>query len=249
MTQGTLSRYENAKQDVPEPAIRSLAEYYGRTGQDLAQALDVRTRSEGEPPSGSDGSDTAPGAPAVTGRKGKPLLLGAAASVVLVAVAVAVAATLYFSESGTTTPSASSPVPGAAGAASGSPLGAATASCSGRSCVHVEPTATVCQNDAVTTAEGRDFGVHVELRYSPGCRAAWGKLTGSSPGDRVQVFGKEGDPPHQEEYRQQTGRTAHTQMVEAAGPDDGRACAIIDSRGTVCTSPLPTAGAGAPTGR
>ncbi|MFD8982444.1 DUF2690 domain-containing protein [Streptomyces sp. NPDC059564] len=237
--QGTLSRYENAKQDVPEPAIRSLAEYYERTEQDLAGALDLRIRSEDEPPGDSDGRDAAPGVPAARGGKRMPLLLGTAAAVVLVVV-VAVVATVYLSNSGTTTPSASSAAPVR-------PLAAPTASCSGSTCVHAEPTTTICQNDAVTTAEGRDFGVHIELRYSPGCHAAWGKLTGSSPGDRVQVFGKEGNPSHQEEYRQQTGRTAHTQMVEASGPNDSRACAIIDSRGTVCTSPLPTAGPSAST--
>ncbi|MGW7331339.1 DUF2690 domain-containing protein [Streptomyces sp. NPDC054840] len=238
LTQGTLSRYENAKQDVPEPVIRSLAEHYKRTDQDLARALDLRTRSEDEPPGDSDGRDAAPGVPAARGGKRMALLLGTAAAVVLVAVAVV--ATLYLSNSGTTTSPATSAAPVR-------PLAAPTASCSGSTCVHAEPTTTVCQNDAVTTAEGRDFGVHIELRYSPGCHAAWGKMTGSSPGDRVQVFGKEGNPPHQEEYRQQTGRTAHTQMVEASGPNDSRACAVIDSRGTVCTSPLSTAGPSAPT--
>ncbi|MET9400530.1 DUF2690 domain-containing protein [Kitasatospora sp. NPDC002965] len=116
----------------------------------------------------------------------------------------------------------------------------ATATCRADSCVHTEPNSTVCMNDAVTTAQGRDFGVHVELRYSPGCRAAWARISGSSPGDRVQVFGREGTPPDQEEYRQQTGRTAHTQMVRSAGPTDARACAIIDARGTVCAGEPPT---------
>ncbi|MFF4647705.1 DUF2690 domain-containing protein [Streptomyces sp. NPDC001389] len=242
LNQGTLSRYETAKQDVPEPVIRSLAEFYKRTDEDLARALDLRTRGTGEPPVDSAGRDAAPDARTGRGKTGKTLLLGVAAAVVLVGGAVA--ATLYFSGSGTGTSTSS-----ASSAAPVRPAAAPTTSCSGSTCVHTEPTATVCQNDAVTTAEGRDFGVHIELRYSPGCHAAWGKLTGSSPGDRVQVFGKEGNPPHQEEYRQQTGRTAHTQMVEASGPNDSRACAVIDSRGTVCASPLPSSGTAAPTPR
>ncbi|MFD7555155.1 DUF2690 domain-containing protein [Streptomyces sp. NPDC059835] len=242
LNQGTLSRYETAKQDVPEPVIRSLAEYYKRTDEDLVRALNLKTCSTEEPPGDSAGRDTAPDVRAGHGRTGKTLLLGTVAAAVLVGGAVA--ATLYLSDSGTGTPASS-----ASSAVSVPRAAVPTASCSGSTCVHAEPTATVCQNDAVTTAEGRDFGVHIELRYSPGCHAAWGKLTGSSPGDRVQVFGKEGNPPHQEEYRQQTGRTAHTQMVEASGPNDGRACAVIDSRGTVCASPLPSAGTGAPTPR
>lgn len=242
LNQATLSRYENAKQDVPEAVIRSLAQFYKRTDEDLARALDLRTRSTDEPPVDHAERDTAPGSRTGRSKNGKALLLGVAAAVVLVGGAVA--ATLHFSGSGTGTPT-----PATSSAASVRPAAAPNASCSGSTCVHAEPTATVCQNDAVTTAEGRDFGVHIELRYSPGCHAAWGKLTGSSPGDRVQVFGKEGNPPHQEEYRQQTGRTAHTQMVEASGPDDSRACAVIDSRGTVCTSPLPSAVPGTPTPR
>ncbi|MFJ8166633.1 DUF2690 domain-containing protein [Streptomyces sp. NPDC096136] len=241
LNQGTLSRYENAKQDVPEAVIRSLAEYYKRTETDLARALDLRTRGTDEPPGDPAGRDTTPDVRAGRGRKGKTILLGTAAAAVLMGGTIA--ATLYLSDSGTVTPTSS-----VSSTASARPA-AAPATCNGSTCVHTEPTATVCQNDAVTTAEGRDFGVHIELRYSPGCHAAWGKLTGSSPGDRVQVFGKEGNPPHQEEYRQQTGRTAHTQMVEAGGPNDSRACAVIDSRGTVCASPLPSAGSSTPTPR
>lgn len=75
------------------------------------------------------------------------------------------------------------------------------------------------------------------LRYSPSCHAAWAKMSGGSPGDRVQVFGT---LPEQEEYRQQSGHDAHSKMVRAARPADARACAVVDDRGTVCAAPPET---------
>ncbi|MFF3356802.1 DUF2690 domain-containing protein [Streptomyces sp. NPDC002917] len=123
--------------------------------------------------------------------------------------------------------------------ATASPL----ATCHSGSCTSVEPKGTVCSLDAITAYTGHKFGVTIELRYSPRCDAAWAKMNNASPEDRVIIIPKRGDS---EEYRQQTGHDAHTRMVPVTRPEDTRACADIQGRGTVCatapatSSPSPT---------
>ncbi|WP_405435357.1 YjfA family protein [Streptomyces avidinii] len=52
---------------------------------------------------------------------------------------------------------------------------AAAPSCVGSACNGKNPAGTTCQNDARTVAESRDPMGAMELRYSPSCRAAWGR--------------------------------------------------------------------------
>ncbi|MBO1419176.1 DUF2690 domain-containing protein, partial [Streptomyces sp. FH025] len=110
-----------------------------------------------------------------------------------------------------------------------------TATCDSASCSGLDPAGTPCRYDAKTTAYKQAYGILIELRFSPSCRAAWAKMTGSSADDRIQVFGKEGTPPDQQEYRQQHGHDAHTKMVHSVRPTDANACAIVVARGTACT--------------
>ncbi len=95
----------------------------------------------------------------------------------------------------------------------------------------------MCSKDAITAYTGHDYGARVELRYSAHCHAVWAKMSGTAAGDRVMVHPKQGNA---EEYRQRYGNDAHTRMIPATTPDDARACALIDGRGTVCaTHPAP----------
>jgi len=136
-------------------------------------------------------------------------------------------------------PGASSSASPATSQATASPL----TTCHSDSCASVEPKGTVCSLDAITAYTGRKFGVTVELRYSPRCGAAWAKMSNTSPDDRVIITPKHGNS---EEYRQQYGHDAHTRMIPVTRPEDARACAKIQDRGTVCattsalSSPTPT---------
>lgn len=110
---------------------------------------------------------------------------------------------------------------------------AALATCHNDSCASVEPKETICSQDATTAYTAHKFGVTIELRYSPRCDAAWAKMSNASPGDRVIITPARGDS---EEYRQQYGHDAHTRMAPAIRPEDARACAKIEDRGTVCAT-------------
>ncbi|MFK0203444.1 DUF2690 domain-containing protein [Streptomyces lavendulae] len=113
------------------------------------------------------------------------------------------------------------------------PSVAPTATCTAASCASLEPATTVCTRDAVTAHTGREYGALIELRYSPGCKAAWAKMSNTTQGDRVMITPKDGKA---EEYRQQYGHDAHTRMVPASRPEDVRACAVIQDRGTICAT-------------
>ncbi|WP_369146318.1 DUF2690 domain-containing protein [Streptomyces sp. R44] len=72
-----------------------------------------------------------------------------------------------------------------------SPASAAT-SCYAAGCTGLDPSTTICQNDARTVSVSDRFGV--ELRYSPTCRAAWARATpGSDAPMLVGVQNTRGD--------------------------------------------------------
>ncbi|MGW4384009.1 DUF2690 domain-containing protein [Kitasatospora sp. NPDC004531] len=234
LAQGTLSRYETGAQLAPHRVVRLLAHHYRRPESELARALALCTRAE-EEGRGPDTVDPEPSETEQEEHRAHPRSrrrLGAVAAV-LAAVSIGGGLVLALRDGTTAGPGSPAALPPAPASA------APTASCLAESCVHVEPTTTVCQDGAVTTDEGREFGVLVELRYSEACRAVWARMDGGSPGDRIQVFGTEGDPPEQEEYRQQSGHTAHTKMVRAGASPGARACAMIDARGAFCATPIP----------
>lgn len=107
--------------------------------------------------------------------------------------------------------------------------------CRGDSCTSVEPEGSVCAGDAVTPYTGRRYGVLVELRYSPACQAAWAKMRGASPGDRIMLTLRH-DEENAQEYRQRDGKDAHTPMAHVVDLSAVRACAIVEGRGTVCAT-------------
>ncbi|MFJ1757408.1 DUF2690 domain-containing protein [Kitasatospora sp. NPDC088134] len=236
LTQPMVSKYEAGVHVPSREVVRLLAEHYGRPAADLEHALGICARAEQENRGGEKAEQPAPEPPTgtshPTARRQRLLWLGG----VLVLVAVGGGAYAVWGHSDPAGHKNQAAPPANSSAA---PSAKETASCSGIACLHTDPSNTACQYDAVTTADGRDFGVFVELRYSPSCRAGWARMDGGSPGDRIQVFGTEGSPPELEEYRQQSGHTAHTKMVQAPVPAGARACAVVQSRGTVCSTPLP----------
>jgi hypothetical protein len=65
------------------------------------------------------------------------------------------------------------------------PAASAATSCLGSTCNGLNPANTTCQNDARTVKTGafRD----VELRYSPSCRAAWGRFPNAPKGSKLEI--------------------------------------------------------------
>lgn len=108
-----------------------------------------------------------------------------------------------------------------------------TISCHGESCASLDAANTRCADDALTAYSGQKYGVTIELRHSPACGTVWAKMSKTSAGDRATVTHQDG---HSEEYRQQYGRDAHTLMLAVDAPEDAKACAIVQDRGTVCAT-------------
>ncbi|WP_414635772.1 DUF2690 domain-containing protein [Actinophytocola sp.] len=99
-------------------------------------------------------------------------------------------------------------------AEAGAPQGA-LASCYAQSCEGKWPDATGCAADAFTPRQNTSpEGIIVELRYSPTCRAAWGRIRSGIPGDRVRVHSSDGSNYAREIT---SGSDTFTQMVNDAG--------------------------------
>ncbi|MCK7622450.1 YjfA family protein [Streptomyces sp. RS10V-4] len=73
------------------------------------------------------------------------------------------------------------------------PSASATIRCHGSSCNGLNPARTTCANDARTVAEGSGPITAMELRYSPSCRAAWGRFVINAPsGSKIQIKNAQG---------------------------------------------------------
>ncbi|MFE5402903.1 DUF2690 domain-containing protein [Streptomyces sp. NPDC056580] len=80
-----------------------------------------------------------------------------------------------------------------AGGLVAAPAASAATSCLGSSCNGVNPGNTTCANDARTVAEGSGPVTAMELRYSPSCRAAWGRFRISAPsGSKIVIKNSQG---------------------------------------------------------
>ncbi|GGP53633.1 DUF2690 domain-containing protein [Saccharothrix coeruleofusca] len=71
------------------------------------------------------------------------------------------------------------------------PIGAA-ATCYASSCTGQWPDKTGCASDAITAKSKTISGRVIELRYSPTCRAAWGRIRNGVGGDYVSVHSSSG---------------------------------------------------------
>ncbi|GAB2598594.1 hypothetical protein GCM10027168_34390 [Streptomyces capparidis] len=89
-----------------------------------------------------------------------------------------------------------------------------------------------CDQDVYSAAATWLYGTHVELRYSPACRAAWGRIASASVGDGVRVAGRDGTAQgNRIRYEADT----YTPMIAAPKPSQARACALLRTGKTGCT--------------
>ncbi|MFC9156524.1 XRE family transcriptional regulator [Streptomyces bauhiniae] len=123
---------------------------------------------------------------------------------------------------------AKSPSPSATSAA-GLPPGV---KCVGVGCTGKDAEAMGCSGDLVTTARSTTVGTTtLEVRYSRTCGAAWGRITGAAPGDRVRVTA-DGES---ERGAAVAGETyTYTPMVAVGGAGEAEACVTLTSGRTGC---------------
>ncbi|GAB7030686.1 DUF2690 domain-containing protein [Streptomyces sp. NPDC021749] len=79
-------------------------------------------------------------------------------------------------------------------------------------CDGLDPKDTHCDRGAVTLAQETAGSMQVSVRYSPGCRTVWGKLTGAEPGDTIEIATS---PAKKERKAVHTGHTQYTAMLPA----------------------------------
>ncbi|MGJ5753829.1 helix-turn-helix domain-containing protein [Streptomyces puniciscabiei] len=107
--------------------------------------------------------------------------------------------------------------------------------CAGSACDGKDAEAMGCSGELVTTAKTATVGTTtLEVRYSKACGTAWGRITGAAQGDEVQVSAGKA---------RQTGQTsgagdtiAYTPMVAVKNAAEAKACAILASGRTGCTT-------------
>ncbi|MFD8811882.1 helix-turn-helix domain-containing protein [Streptomyces sp. NPDC059627] len=113
--------------------------------------------------------------------------------------------------------------------------GPTSGTCRGATCTDrdAEQQDTDCWTDAVTRARREIAGRTVELRFSPTCRAAWGRVTEPRDGDRVRVDTTGGR--HQSRMVLVPGRYLYTLMIGVARPSEVRACVELPDGSAACT--------------
>ncbi|UZJ29334.1 DUF2690 domain-containing protein [Streptomyces endophytica] len=79
-------------------------------------------------------------------------------------------------------------------------------------CDGLDPKDTHCDRGAVTLAREMAGSMQVSVRYSPGCRTVWGKLTGAEEGDTIEIATS---PAKKERKAVHTGHTQYTAMLPA----------------------------------
>ncbi|GGN00483.1 helix-turn-helix domain-containing protein [Streptomyces fuscichromogenes] len=250
-SKSSWERYLNGKTLPPRDAVETLAKLSGAdpvrllalwqladrawSGRD-ARAAEPQAAGRAEapvvdmPPERSAESAPASGAPVERTREDhdgpaprvrRPrrgiVLLVAAGTVLVTALAVGAAAWTYGGGHGAPTP------------------GPTSGTCRGANCTDrdAEQHDTDCWTDAGTRARREISGRIVELRFSPTCRAAWGRVTDPHDGDRLRVDTTDG--------RQQSrlvlvpDRYLYTLMIGIGRPSEARACVELPDGSSACT--------------
>ncbi|MGW0412322.1 DUF2690 domain-containing protein, partial [Streptomyces collinus] len=166
-----------------------------------------------------------------TGTGGKRRLTMFLAGVVGVLVVVAAVFFLTRPDAGRKEANAAkSPSP----SASGDPTPPPGVKCGGSSCTGKDAESMGCSGDLVTTAKTAALGtVTLEVRYSRTCGTAWGRITGGSKGDRVQV--SVGKTRQSGDITEVGDTIAYTPMVAVKDAAEAKACATLASGRTGCT--------------
>ncbi|MDQ0828713.1 transcriptional regulator with XRE-family HTH domain [Streptomyces achromogenes] len=99
-----------------------------------------------------------------------------------------------------------------------------TGPCSGEACTNRDPEQqdTDCWTDAGTRAQREVAGRTVELRVSPACRAAWGRIVRPRDGDRIGVVTADGR--RQSRQIAVPGRYQYTLMTGIDRASEARVC-------------------------
>ncbi|MDX3803524.1 helix-turn-helix domain-containing protein [Streptomyces sp. AK04-3B] len=111
-----------------------------------------------------------------------------------------------------------------------------TGPCSGEACTNRDPEQqdTDCWTDAGTRAQREVAGRTVELRVSPACRAAWGRIVGPRDGDRIAVVTADGR--RQSRQIAVPGHYQYTLMTGIDRASEARVCFELVDGPSGCTS-------------
>ncbi|MGW4564716.1 DUF2690 domain-containing protein, partial [Streptomyces sp. NPDC004561] len=145
----------------------------------------------------------------------------------LVGVLVIIGGVFFFTRhSGTKHPvTAKPPAPSASTDASPPP----GVKCAGSACTGKDAETMGCSGDLVTTARTATVGTTtLEVRYSKACGAAWGRITGGAPGDKVQVSA--GGIRQTGDITAAGDTIAYTPMIAVKNATEARACATLGER-------------------
>ncbi|OIK04962.1 helix-turn-helix domain-containing protein [Streptomyces monashensis] len=106
--------------------------------------------------------------------------------------------------------------------------------CAGSACTGKDAEAMGCSGDLVSTARTAAVGAAtLEVRYSKACGAAWGRITGATQGDKVEVSA--GTVRQSGEITAVGDAIAYTPMVAVKDAAQAKACATLASGRRGCT--------------
>lgn len=190
-SKSSWERYLNGKAPVPRQAIEALCAMAGEPAGRLLALWELADaewsgRSRQTRPAAPQLSASPPTLTAATGRQGalrrtrRPWLSLAAAALAAVAVATVLAATTVRGH-GPRQP-----------AVLVSPFLDPAPGCHGKTCDGKDPTDMFCgalpgRADALGAQHLTRTGTRVEIRYSPVCAAAWGRLWHAQAGDAIEI--------------------------------------------------------------
>lgn len=90
-------------------------------------------------------------------------------------------------------------------------------------CDGPDPKETRCDKGALTLAKDSAGSMQVSVRYSPSCKAIWGKLTGAEQVDTIEIALS---PTNKERKAVRTGHTQYTAMLPAGGTFSAQAVGV-----------------------
>ncbi|MER5603154.1 DUF2690 domain-containing protein [Streptomyces sp. NPDC002265] len=186
----------------------------------------------GAPPQGEGPGTGGPGADGPVGSPGKRRATMFLAG--LVGVLVVMAGVFWFATD-------DGDGKGEAGAAGSPSVSAGTTAalpagvkCSGAGCTGKDAESMGCSGALVATAERATVATTVvEVRYSATCKAAWGRITGATQGDKVQVT--VGTARQSGSITAAGDTIAYTPMLAVRDAGEAKACATLASGRQGCT--------------